>query len=200
MPKLKNIFSSTLRREIGRNWLISFEFCSLGIYTLSAIIHWLLVWQFFHANFRLACSHFRTLEHFLYSWKDIPFGPGVDMFLLLFIICLISLCVGSFILNSTLGPAGKTRLVLFSRGICHLGSEYIPFRYFSRRFFCFEHARFRFIKYVPCIFVWFLEETPLLFPSFHSSLSLGFHPAESIVFFYEVLPNLEQTLLFIKIG
>ena len=29
----------------------------------------------------------------------------------------------------------KTRLLLFSRGICRLGSEYITFRYFSRRFF-----------------------------------------------------------------
>ena len=105
------------------------------MFTPSAIIHWLLIWRFFHANFRLACSHFRTLGHFLYSRKSILFGPGVDLFLLSFTIHLISSCVGGFISNSTLGLAGKTRFLLFSRGICRLGSVYISLRYFSRRFF-----------------------------------------------------------------
>ena len=131
----KNIFPSTLRKEIGRNWWISSEFCSFGMYTPSAIIPRSLIWQFFHANFRLACNHFRTLGHFLYSRKGIPFGPGVDLFLLLLTIRFISSRVGGFISNSTLGPAGKTRLLLFSRGICRLGSEYVSFWHFSRRFF-----------------------------------------------------------------
>ena len=131
----KNIFPSTLRREIGRKWSMSFKFFSLGMYTPSAIIHWLLTWKFFHARFRVAWSQLRTLGHFLYKRKGIPFGSGVDIFLFLLTIRLISSRVGGFMLNLTLGMAGQTKLLLCSRGICQLESEYVSFKCFSRTFF-----------------------------------------------------------------
>ena len=60
----KNIFPSTLWREIGPKWPMFFEFFSLGMYIPSAIIHLLLTWKFFYARFKLAWSYLRTLGHF----------------------------------------------------------------------------------------------------------------------------------------
>ena len=62
-------------------------------------------------------------------------GPGVDLFLLLLTIRPISSCMDVFMSNLTLGTAGQTKSLLCSRGICRLGSEYVPFKCCSRNFF-----------------------------------------------------------------
>ena len=90
----KNIFPSTLRREIGQKWPMYFEFFSLGMYTPSAIIHWLLTWKFFHAHFRLAWSQLRTLGHFFFTGKGIPLGSDVSKLYSLYIHINIFGCSG----------------------------------------------------------------------------------------------------------
>ena len=59
----------------------------------------------------------------------------MDLFLPLLTINLISSCVGGFMSNLTLGMAGQTKLLLCSRGICQLRSEYVSFKCFFRTFF-----------------------------------------------------------------
>ena len=59
----------------------------------------------------------------------------MDLFLLLLTKRFISSRVGGFMSNLTLWTASQTKLLLCSRWIRRLGSEYVSFKCFSRTFF-----------------------------------------------------------------
>ena len=71
----KNIFPSTFRRDIGRKFVIPFDYISFGIQIPLARHHSCGTIAFFQACWRRTVSFLRTRGQFLYNLYDIPFKP-----------------------------------------------------------------------------------------------------------------------------
>ena len=142
---------------------MSFEFFSLGMYTLSTIFRWLLIWKFFHVHFRLACSHLRTLGHFLYKerysiWARCGFISTYADYMSYFFM------YGWFHVEPHFRDAWPNHYV--PEGYVNWDQSMYLLNVSLELFFSLEQAWFQLIKYVPHIFVWFLEKCSCSFLRF----------------------------------